>query len=197
MERRLQREAKQWQNSINASLVACRRIVKVISEGKDELLCCGQPMKPLSAFGSVEEILDFAIEKEEEAYRFYTEWSKKLDKSWIRKHFEEFAKEDLRHKDKLLLVKQGKILKPSPQRATDLKITDYLVEATPAPDMSYQQALIVAMQREKASFRLYSNLAATADDEDLRSTFLALAQEEARHKLALETIYDEEVLTED
>ena len=51
---------------------SCRRIVKVISEGKGELLCCGQPMKPLAAFGSVEEILDFAIEKEEEAYRFYT-----------------------------------------------------------------------------------------------------------------------------
>ena len=103
----------------------------------------------------------------------------------------------MRHKDKLLLVKQGKILKPSPQRVTDLKITDYLVEATPAPDMSYQQALIVAMQREKASCSLYNDLAATADDEDFRSTFLALAQEEARHKLALETIYDEEVLTED
>jgi len=53
------------------------------------------------------------------------------------------------------------------------------------------------MQREKASFNLYNNLAAIADDEDLRSTFLALAQEEARHKLRLETIYDEQILTED
>ncbi|GAI35680.1 unnamed protein product, partial [marine sediment metagenome] len=42
-----------------------------------------------------------------------------------------------------------------------------------------------------------TDLAATADYEDLGSTFLALGQKEKRHKLALEKIYDEEVLTED
>jgi len=71
-----------------------------------------------------------------------------------------------------------------------------LVDVHSTPDMSYQQALIIAMQREKASFNLYNNLEAIADDEDLRSTFLALAQGEAKHKLRLETIYDERILTE-
>jgi len=176
---------------------SCGRIVKVIYEGKGELVCCAQPMKPLNAFRSVEEILDFAVEKEEEAYGFYTEWAKKLDRSPVREHLEDFAKEELRHKHRLLQVKQGSSLKPSPQKVADLKIADYLVDVTPTPEMSYQKALIIAMQREKASFNLYNNLEAIADDEDLRSTFLALAQEEARHKLRLETIYDEQILTED
>jgi desulfoferrodoxin-like iron-binding protein len=175
---------------------SCKRIVKVISGGKGELMCCGRPMGPLSAFESVEEILDFAVEKEEEAYNFYTEWAKKLDKSSVRAHFEDFATEELKHKDKLLQVKRGNTLKPSPQKVADLKIVDYLVEVPPTLGMTYQRALTLAMQREKASFNLYNNLAALADNEGLRSTFLALAQEEAKHKLALETIYDEEILTE-
>ena len=175
---------------------SCGRIVKVIYGGEGELVCCGQPMKPLTGFKSVEEILDFAVEKEQETHRFYTEWAKKLDPSPVRKHFEGFAEEELRHKDKLLQVKQRGSLKPSPQKVADLKIADYLVDVHPTPDMSYQQALIIAMQREKASFNLYNNLEAIADDEDLRSTFLTLAQEEAKHKLRLETIYDERILTE-
>ncbi len=176
---------------------SCKRIVRVVYEGKGELMCCGQPMNPLDAFQSVDEILDFAVEKEEEAYNFYTGWAKKLDTSPARSHFEDFAKEELKHRDKLLEVKRGQTLKPSPQKVADLKIADYLVEVPPTPGMTYQRALTIAMQREKASFNLYNNLAALADDEGLRSTFLALAQEEAKHKLALETIYDEEILTED
>ena len=176
---------------------SCGRTVKVIYGGEGELVCCGQPMKPLTAFESVEEVLDFAVEKEQEAYGFYTEWAKRLDPSPVREHFEDFAEEELGHKDRLLQVKQGDTLKPSPQKVADLKIADYLVDVTPTPEMSYQQGLIIAMQREKASFNLYEDLAAIADDEDLRSTFLALAQEEAKHKLRLETIYDEHILTED
>jgi desulfoferrodoxin-like iron-binding protein len=37
---------------------SCGRIVKVIYEGEGELVCCGQPMKPLTGFKSVEEIVD-------------------------------------------------------------------------------------------------------------------------------------------
>ena len=43
---------------------------------------------------------------------------------------------------------------------------------------------------------LTSVLASALDDEGTRHTLLALAQEEARHKLRLESEYDEAVLTE-
>ena len=52
------------------------------------------------------------------------------------------------------------------------------------------------MKREKASFRLYSDLAASVDDEDLKQTFLALAHEEAKHKLRFEVEYDDVILAE-
>ena len=62
--------------------------------------------------------------------------------------------------------------------------------------MDYQQALILAMNKEKAAFRMYTDLAAAAPEEGLRNTFLALAQEEAKHKLRFEIEYDEEVMSE-
>jgi len=46
------------------------------------------------------------------------------------------------------------------------------------------------MGREKAAFRLYTNLASVAKKRELRDTLLGLAREEAQHKLTLEIEYD-------
>lgn len=82
------------------------------------------------------------------------------------------------------------------QKITDLKIGDYLVDVEPSPDIDYQEALILAMKKEKASFKLYNDLTAATEDSDLQSLLLGLAQEEAKHKLRLEVEYDENFLTE-
>ncbi len=175
---------------------ACQKLVKVINEGKGELSCCGSPMKMLSGFGSINEILNFAIEKEEEASEFYTDWAKKLTPLNLRDMFEHFAQEELKHKEKLIGVQKGSAFQPSAKQVTDLKIVDYLVDIMPSPNMDYQEALIIAMKREKASFRLYNDLTEVAGTEDLQSLFTALAQEEAKHKLRLETEYEKEIYSE-
>jgi desulfoferrodoxin-like iron-binding protein len=174
----------------------CGKIVKVIAEGKGQLVCCGQPMAQLSNFKSVTEVLDFAIEKEEEARQFYLEWAEKLESKALREQFIQFAGEESKHKEKLQRVKGGGTFKPAARQVTDLKIVDYLVDIVPTPEMDYQEALIVAMRREKAAFKFYSDLAAMAQDDGLRETFQALAQEEAKHKLRLETWYEKEIYTE-
>jgi len=174
----------------------CGKIVKVIAEGKGQLVCCDQPMGMLSTFKSVNEVLDFAIDKEEEARLFYLEWAEKLDNKALREQFVIFAGEENKHKEKLQRVKSGSTFKPAAKQVTDLKIVDYLVDIAPTPGMDYQEALIVAMRREKASFKFYNDLAAMAPDEGLRETFLALAQEEAKHKLRLETEYEKEIYSE-
>jgi len=149
-------------------------------------------MKP---FGSVDEILDFAIGKEEEAAQLYTSLARQTQKSWMRQVFEEFASEERGHKAKLLAIKQDKLLLPAAEKVMDLKLADYVMDVEPSPDLDYQEALVLAMKEEKAAFRLYSDLAAATDDETLRATLLALAQEEAKHKLRFEIEYDEEILT--
>ena len=66
-------------------------------------------------------------------------------------------------------MQKGSTFQPSAKQVTDLKIVDYLVDIMPSPDMDYQEALIVAMRREKASFKLYNDLAAMAGTENLRA----------------------------
>ncbi len=137
------------------------------------------------------EILDFAISREEEAYQFYTDLAGKMTRPYMRDVFEDFAREERGHKMKLTAIKQGKLEEPKLKRVVDLKIGDYLIDIEPGKNIDYQQALVLAMKREKAAFRLYTDLAAKVHDEDLRGTFLMLAQEEAKHKLRFEIEYDE------
>lgn len=147
-------------------------------------------------FKSVDEILDFAIKSEENAYSFYKEWSGKLEDKSLVTVFEDLAAEELKHKEFILGVKKGATLQPSEKEIIDLKISDYIMNVKASTDMDYQEALTLAMQREKEAFKLYSNLAAMAADEGMKSTFKALAQEEAKHKLRLEIMYDDDILKE-
>jgi rubrerythrin len=150
----------------------------------------------MSQWNSASEILDFAIQNEEQAAKFYTDLAGKMESASMRQVFEDFAREEQGHKAKLLGVQQSGKLEPASRQVVDLKIGDYLVDAEPGPEMDYQQALILAMKQEKAAFKLYTDLAAATADADLRSLLLALAQEEAKHKLRFEVEYDEHILTE-
>ena len=151
----------------------------------------------MKGINTVEEILDLAVVKEEEAAAFYQELAQKAEPPHMRQVFLDFAREEMGHKSKLLAIKQGKILFARPEKVMDLKIADYVVDVAPTEDFSYQQALIVAMKREKASFKLYRDLAERTDSAEVRDVFLSLAQEEAKHKLRFELEYDEYVLSED
>jgi rubrerythrin len=148
-------------------------------------------------FKSVDQILDFAIRNEEEAYEFYTNLANKMDRPHMKKVFEEFALEEKGHKAKLLEVKKGKSMVGSEKKVLDLKIGEGLVDIELNSDLNYQDALIVAMKAEKEAYKLYTDLALATDDTNLRATFLDLAQEEAKHKLRFEIEYDDYVLKED
>jgi len=148
------------------------------------------------AFKSVDEVLSFAIGKEEEAAKMYADLAGQMKKPYMRKVFEDFANEELGHKEKLLGIKREELLQPVAEKVMDLKIAEMLVDVVPVSDMDYQQALILAMKEEKAAFKLYTELAGSTDDESLRATLLSLAQEEARHKLRFEIEYDDEFLSD-
>jgi len=149
------------------------------------------------AFNSVDEILDFAIQKEEESAHMYTDLAGTMKKVYMREVFAGFAREEEGHKKKLLEIKKGKLLLSAAAKVLDLKIADYVADVAPRADLDYQDALILAMKKEKAAFRLYTDLAGATDDHALRATLLDLAQEEARHKLRFEIEYDEQFLSED
>ena len=145
---------------------------------------------------SVDEILDFAIGQEEQAAQFYTGLAGRMDRPWMSQIFKDFAKEEMWHKTKLLEVKSGKRLMAAEQKVLDLKIGDYLVDVEPTDHMDYQEALVVAMKKEKKAFKMYIDLAGATDDTNLQTVFMSLAQEEAKHKLRFEIEYDDFVTTE-
>jgi rubrerythrin len=150
----------------------------------------------MSAPTGLNEILDFAIEREQEAVDFYTDLAGRMGSRAMKDVFAQFAQEERGHKAKLQAVQAGKRVLIAARPVADLKLADYLVAEAPGPDMDYRGALLLAMQREKAAFRLYSDLAADVPDAELREIFLALAQEEAKHKLRFEIEYDEQILKE-
>jgi rubrerythrin len=145
----------------------------------------------VNRWNSIDEILDLAISEEKAAAEFYTQLAGQVKTPGMRGVLEGFAQEELKHKAKLETIKAGGTLRPAQQQMTDLKIADYLVDVAPTQDMGYQGALVLAMKKEKAAFKLYTDLAAGTDDENIRAIFLALAQEEARHKLRFEVEYDD------
>ena len=150
----------------------------------------------MSDKSTIEEILEFAINAEQESADLYEGLAKQARNSAIQKSFLEFAKEEMGHKAKLLEVKSGKReLKPGGD-VMDLKLAEYTVDVIPGPDADYQDVLIYAMKKEKAAFRLYSDLAAETSDAGIKELLLGLAQEEAKHKLRFEVEYDEVILIE-
>ena len=145
-------------------------------------------------FDSINSVLDFAIGKEEEAAEMYRGLAETVRRPGMRETFLEFAREEEGHKARLIRIKAGDLPAVPSERVRDLKIADYLVDAEASPNMTYPEALLVAMKAEKAAFRLYEDLAASAADSQIAEVFRALAQEEAKHKLRFELEYEDHVL---
>ncbi|OYT44995.1 rubrerythrin [Thermoplasmatales archaeon ex4484_6] len=143
---------------------------------------------------SIYDLFDFAIEKEQEAHDFYMDLAGKMDNPSMKRVFEGFAREELGHKKKLELARDGKIDIMKDEKVPDLKISDYIVDVNPTKTMDYQGALILAMKKEKAAFRLYMDLSEMVDDPELSRLLIGIANEEARHKLRFEIEYDDHVL---
>ena len=148
-------------------------------------------------FDSVDAVLDFAINNEQNAYEFYMDLAGRMENPGMAKVFKDFAREEAGHKAKLIGIKKGKTLEPARAKVLDLKIGDYLVEEEdPSEVFDYQGALILAMKKEKKAFQLYTDLAGATDDPGLTDVMLNLAQEEAKHKLRFEIEYDDHILRE-
>jgi len=144
----------------------------------------------MAEFDSDEEILELAIAREEDANQFYIVLAAQVKNAEMRKVFEDLAEEELEHKAKLELevIKTGRVVTATEKPELETKGDTETVG--PEVDMDYKDMLIMAMQKEEASFRLYVDLAGRVINEDAHDTLLALAEEEVKHKLRFETEYD-------
>ncbi len=151
----------------------------------------------IRSFASIDEILEFAVSMEDESWRFYTEWAERSENEVISTVFREFAGEELKHKKLIEDVRAGERKLKARHDVADLKLADNYMKPQPSASMSYQDALLIAIEREVAAIELYVHLTSVCLEEALCAVFAALAEEEKKHKLKLETIYDDTFMKED
>ena len=147
-------------------------------------------------FKNINEILDFAIESEQQAADFYTNLVAEAATKEMKKTFERFAREEKGHKARLQKIKKEGVFQTKEEEVLDMKMSDYLVAAPASGNMSYQDALILAMKREKAAFKLYIKLSEIVSSDDFKNIFKKLANDEAKHKLSFELEYDNYIYKE-
>lgn len=144
-------------------------------------------------FNNVNDILEFAMDQEQKAIDFYKHLASIALSDDMKGIFEQFAKEEIQHKARLNQILTDGIMTLKYQVIQDLKVSEYLVPEEPSPAITYEQALVLAMKKEKAAFKLYTTLAEKVDNPELKQVFQLLAIEESKHKLRFEIEYDQYV----
>jgi rubrerythrin len=159
-------------------------------------------------FGNLKELVNFAIEKEIEAADFYEENSKAESMSGKKEMLLEFAAEERKHQRLLETYvnqcvadgeegfKENECIIDGLENykfkwITDIKRSNYVDEIEYKPGLAYNELLLLAMKREEHALALYNRLLDEATTDSAKKLFKMLCQEEAKHKLALETMYDD------
>jgi rubrerythrin len=146
------------------------------------------------SFNTLPEIIQFAIDKEKNAQAFYRSAAGLSQYPGIPALFSELAEEEEKHEKLLKDISQAASLPETTGKVPDLKISDYLVDLKFFPNMKYQEVMMLAMKNEEKSMKFYRAWSENAAQEDHKKLFAHLAEEEAKHKYRLESLYDQEVL---
>lgn len=147
-------------------------------------------------FVSLEEIIQYAVSREEQAYQLYTDAAAKSNTISARKMFEEMAAEEAGHKDVFSKIDVAVLHEESARKAPHLNLSEYLTDIELRPDMSYPEILRFAIKAEESAWKLYEAAAEMTDDPKIKRTLQVFAEVEKGHKKRIEAIYDEHVLTE-
>ncbi len=149
------------------------------------------------ALSGFDEVIKFAIEREEEAIQTYGQLSQETQTPGLKALLLELREEEKKHKALLEGLTLEKIASLNVKKISDLKLTDYLVEEPASVEMSIQDLLIYAAKKEQKAVELYSLLFEGAEDEEVKKLFSFMREQEKSHKLRLEKEYEEHVLQED
>jgi rubrerythrin len=146
-------------------------------------------------FETLGEIIDFAIEREKEAVQFYEDAAKEESMSGSIEMLKELAEEEHRHVRMLTELKSKGVVKSLDRYKLkwipDMKRSNYVADVVFEKGMAYNDILRIAIKREEKALRLYNELLEKTEDAEAQKLFKVLCQEEAKHKLMFETMYDD------
>lgn len=147
-------------------------------------------------FKNLQDVIAFAVEKEEAAYQLYSTTAQHVQSPAARKMLEEMAAQELGHKRMMEAMTQDKLAQYDFNKVPDLKIGDYLLDVEVKEGMSFRDVLVFAMKSEEAAYKLYTAALALAEAPEVKNALQLMANEEKKHKYLLETMYDDKVLAE-
>jgi rubrerythrin len=146
---------------------------------------------------SVDNVISFAMEKEEKAMLFYQKCADRATNPGIKKFFQEMAEEENRHLELLKDLNPSALGDIKLVKVEDLHISDYLVDVQFHDKLTYQEALILSMKKEEKAQAFYLGWKDKCLHEKTAKLFEMLANEELKHKRKIENVYDEEILAWD
>lgn len=142
-------------------------------------------------FKEYQDVIDFAIEKENEAVAFYEEAAEAQSMAGSRQMFKDFANEERKHADLLRNIGTEDVSDYNFEWIPDMKRSNFMVDIPYEKNMSYKDMLHLAIKREEKALALFNDLLKTAETPAIKNVFKMLCQEEASHKLKLETLFDD------
>ncbi len=151
---------------------------------------------PHRRFRSVPDIIAFAIEREIEAADGYGRMAGLARMPGLREFLLFLRQEEESHRRLLEGLTEKELDGLVPAFVPDLRVIDFLAEEKPTDDMSLQELLIFAAQKEKKAAELYDTLARMAEASGHHRIFEFLAGQERAHKLKIEAEYEKNFLQE-
>lgn len=134
-------------------------------------------------------IIDKAIGEEEASYQFYKDASEKIEDDYLKSLFKELSEDELKHKNYLENFKESGASTININGSEDYKLSEELDDVELNTEMSFKDAVQLAMKREEAAMNQYKDIAKSCTDEEERKIFEGLSDMEQLHKTRLEDIY--------
>jgi len=137
------------------------------------------------------DFLDIAIQREIEAFDFYSGLAQKVADSQTKDALVHLASEEKKHRAFLEDYRDGKVASGGLRMndAVDYKIAEYMDKPAADTEIKSSEAYLLAAHREKASHDFYMALAGIHPDGPVKDMLLLMASEEMKHKEKVEYLY--------
>ncbi len=137
----------------------------------------------------MKKIIEFAVANEVDAYEFYRDASERLGDESLKETFKDLAQEELEHKKFLKDFLESGTSEINIAVEADYKVSEEVNKPTLSIDMSFRDAIALAMKNEEEAMDMYQQLADACIDQKEKDIFLGLRDMEKMHKTRLEDIF--------
>ena len=140
---------------------------------------------------TIADVIDLAIQREEEAYDFYMDIYGKVQDDSVRNTVEFIAGEEKKHKAFLVGYRDGNYGSQALRMAdvVDYKVAEYLEEPEISEESRSEDVYLIAAHRENRSYQFYTEIANMHAAGELKTMLSKMANEELKHKEKMEYLY--------